>query len=280
MLSIRFLALISLSAQLFWSGSLLAQDKVYKTTNSNATEGKITKVDDTQVFIQLGEMGGTAVKRTELKAVEIPKPAAYEQGLKAWKDGKNEEFIAAFEPIHNQYYGLPQAWIEDVSVKLGQAYLKSKLWAKAVDVFTKLEKFYPQSPAKDVAISGEGEAAYGMGDKAKASSILETLIKEREKNLFVSNEQSDGLGKACVVLGRCYLDSNKLPQALETFLKVPVLYYVNPDAVAEAEYQAALIYEKMNNISRAKSQLEELLNDYPQSPFAAQAKKKIDSLKT
>jgi len=282
MLSIRFVALIAFSVQLFLTGNLLALDKILRTSSSNVLEGKITKVDDSQVYVQDGP-AQMAYKRSELQQVEIEKPAGYQEALKAYEEGKNEKAIATFEVIHNQYYGLPEPWLEDLSIKLGQAYLNVKMWGKAVDIYTKFKKFYPQSLSKDAAIAGEAHAAFGVNDKTKAITLLEGLISERGNQISVSPEQSEGLARACLILGRCYLGASKTEQALETFLKVPVLYHMSSEGkspsavVAEAQYEAALIYEKMNNPTRAKSQFEEIISQFPDSPFAAEAKKRMDS---
>lgn len=275
---IRYGILIGFGVQLLISGNLLAEDKLVRANGT--VSGKITKVDDNQVYLQLGDAGGTAFKRSDIKQVEIDKPASYEQGLKALKEGKIDAAIEAFEPIHSKYYGLPQPWLEDVSIKLGDCFLRKKNWAKARDVFQKFQKFYPQSSFKDAATYGDAHSSLGLNEKARAIELLEGMLAAHKDDISVSAEQSEGLGRACVVLGQSYAQSGKAKEALETFLKVPVLYYADGNAVAEAEYEAALIYEKQNNKKSARIQLETIINEFPDSPFAAEAKKKIDSLKS
>ena len=259
---------------------LSADDKIFRKGSDTPATGTILKVDETSVHISLpGGVGSTAIQRAEIERVEVTMPAAVQTGAKAALDGKADEAIKLLEPLYIQYRGLPQGWIEEMSIRLGEAYLAKKDWPKAGVLFTGFEKFYPNSDFRDAAISGEAECAFRLNKPEDATKLLERMVSEREKELAVTDEQSRALGRACVTLGRCLMATNKQDAALEAFLKTTVLYYKDPVAVSEALYESSMIFEKMNNLDRARGQLEDLLKEAPHSPLAAEAQKKLETLK-
>ena len=266
-------------AQTLVLSGLSAADKIFIKGNSTPNVGTITKVDDNAVFLNLEGVGGTSMQRANIERVEISKPADLVAGMKAASEGKFADAVNILEPHYTKYRGLPEAWIEETTARLGESYLATEKWAKAKDLFSAMRKYYPQSEFKDLVVSGQAQALYGMSKPEEAEKLLEPLVQERAKEESVSDEQNRALGKAYVTLGRCYAASKKNDQALNAFLSTTTIYYKDPVATSEAQYESALVFEKMENLSRARGQLEELLKLFPNMPIAADAKKKLDSMK-
>ncbi|MBI4027649.1 MAG: tetratricopeptide repeat protein [Verrucomicrobia bacterium] len=263
----------------FTTDVLLAVDKIYMKGSSTPTEGAILKVEDASVRVQLGGVGETALQIANIERVEVsPRPATLPAGLKAAGEHKVQDAIKTLEPIYTQYRGLPEAWIEECSARLGEAYVAAQDWAKARELFVRFQKAYPQSELRDSIQSGMAQALFGLKQPEEALKLLEPLVAGLEKEATISDEQNRAIGRACVTLGHCYKAAQKDDQALDAFLKTTVLYYLDGNAVAEAQYESALLFEKMNNLARARGQLEDLLKESPGSAFAAEAKKKLDSL--
>lgn len=273
---------VSFSLLLISLGSGLgAEDKIFLEGAAQPTLGIVEKVDDTGVTLKFSDgSGSTTIQRANIERVEITPPEeAFKAAQKAWDGGKMAEVASILAPIYTRYRGLPQNWIETISVRLGQAYVAEKDWIKAGALFDSFVKFHPNSESLDVIRSGQAQALYGQNKLAEAAVILEQLVADREKDVLLSEEQSRALGRACVILGRCHAGAKKNQEALEAFLKTVVLYYHDSGAVAEALYESALMYERLNNPARARGQLEELLSGFPNMPVAAEAKKKLDSMK-
>ncbi len=268
-----------LAAQILVDVSLQAQDKIYLRRVEAPVVGTVEKVDEASVLLGLNG-GYTTIQRTNIRAVEISKPITLTAGFKAMEEGKIKEAIQILEPIYTKYRGLSEPWIEEISVHLGESYLTAREWGKAKNLFVEFFKFYPSSVFRDLAISGEGKALYSLNQKEDAARLLEGLLVEPEKEISVSDEQNRALGKACVTLGHCYLDAKKNEQALEAFLKTMTLYYLDRDAVAEAQYESALLFGKLNDPIRARDQLEDLIKEFPTSPFAVEAKEKLNSFES
>jgi predicted Zn-dependent protease len=265
-----------LSASLIACTSGFAQDRVY--VKGTETTGTITKVDDLSVFIQTTGDGTLALQRGAIERVEIKKPATLASALKALEERKFTEAIQTLEPLHVKYRGLPEPWLEDATLKLGEAYLGTKDWVKARGIFAFFKKYYPKSPLLDIVVSNEAQALFSTQSLPEAAKLLEGMVSKHEKEVSVSDEQNRALGKAFVILGHCYLAGNKNEEALTAFLKTTTLYYMDAGAVAEAQYHSALLFEKMNQVSRARGQLEELIKESPNSPLAEEARKKLIAL--
>ncbi len=260
--------------------SLPAQDCLYKRGADAPVQGKIEKVDDNLIYIRLGAAGTTTQPRAQIERVEIARPAEADQGLKAAEEGQAAAAIASLEPLYIHYRGLPQDWIEEISAHLGEAYVIAKDWTKAQALFAGFNKFYPQSHFRDLVLIGEAEALFAGKKMDEAQKCFEALLAEHEKEISVTDDQGRALGQACLRLGQIYAAADRTEEALESLLKTTTIYYQNPRAVAEALYESALMFEKLKDPARARGQLEELLKEFPNSPFTEQARKKLETLKS
>ncbi len=259
---------------------LSAEDKIFQRGSSDPTLCTILQVDDADVQISLGETGSSKIPRSKIERVEIVTPASAQGGMKAFQGENFKQAIQRLEPFYAKYRCLPQEWIEQVTARLGESYLAVKEWTKAQELFSTFRKFYPESLLKDVARGGEAKALMGLNKKEAAKKILEEMMRDLEKETVISDDQSRALGRASVDLGRCYVAANQNDQALEAFLKTTTLYYMDSNAVAEALYESALVFEKLKNPAREKGQLESLLKDFPNISFAPDARKKLESIQS
>jgi tetratricopeptide (TPR) repeat protein len=260
--------------------SLFAEDRIFLKGSASPTVGTVLGCDEKGVNFELSKRAKTVIQRATIQRVEIPVPGDLEKGLKLWEDGKWKDAIKALEPSHLRYQGLPQDWIEVGSVRLGQSYLAEGSWAKAGGLFSSFQKFYPTSEFRDVALSGQAEAAFHQDQTDVAMNLLEKLIADHSKEISVSDEQSRALGRAHLILGRCYLAAKKTDEALRSFLATTTLYYRDPKAVMEAKYESALLFEKMNDFGQAQTQYEEYIDEFPDAPQIAQAKQRLENLKS
>jgi tetratricopeptide (TPR) repeat protein len=268
--------LVSLGLLMIVSGAF-AQDKVYMHTSQTPIVGTITKVDNTHVHLKI-PAGDTSLRRVDLRQVEINLPADASEGLKLVEDSKWTAAISKLEPIFSKYRGLPDERLEELTLRLGDAYIAEKQWVKATALFRDFQNFYSQSEAKDMATACLGRALFGQNQKKAAVELLEPLVAEKSKALSLPLEQNKAMGRAHLVLGRCYKESGNKERSLESFLKTIVLYYGDEKALAEAQYESALLYADMKQKDRAKALLEEVLGEHPDAPIAQDARKALESL--
>lgn len=116
-------------------------------------------------------------------------------------------------------------------------------------------------------------------------SLAEIYIEKKQwpDAIEVYNELSatdDDAYKAEVYfrLGEAHLASGDYEQALESFLRVVVLYHDQSQWVIEAKYRSAECFERLGMQERARKTYKELIDEFPESDFAPKAKIKLEQL--
>ncbi len=72
-------------------------------------------------------------------------------------------------------------------------------------------------------------------------------------------------------VGRTYYEEGQFQKALDVFAEVKQKYALNPRAVPATQFQIGLTYWKMGNWDRAKTELDWLIINYPDSPEGMKA---------
>ncbi len=255
-----------------------AEDKVFLKGSSVPTTGVILGMEKNQIYVQIGEAGTTGLALANVDRVEMAIPDSVTKGIQDAEAGKDAAAIATLDPTVTNFLGLPVSWMEDALLQLAQSYLAIQDWSNALERFSQLRTIYPQSPKLDMALAGESLALYQLKQFDAARKELETLFQSHSTEMALTADQNKALSRASVLLGKCYLVAKQDDKALEAFLSATTLYYLDSDAVAEAQFQSALLFEKINKLPRARGQLEDLIQEHPLSPLVADAKKKLESL--
>lgn len=272
----RCLAAVALfAAAAFWTAD--AQDKIFRVTGGDPLVGTIERVDDAKVYVTLGA-GSTSLERAQVARVEAPRPAALDEAAAAIDQGQTADAIKALEPIVQKYRGLPQDWIEEAAARLAEAEAAVGNFAKARAACADFHKFYPKSRFTESVRSSEAEALYAEKKTDEALKLFEEIVATHEKEMVPSDEEGRVLAHACLRVGQIYAAKQQFENALNRLLRVTVIYRQNPGATAEALLESAGVYEALKNPASARSQLEELLQDFPNSALASKARQKLKSL--
>jgi TolA-binding protein len=104
------------------------------------------------------------------------------------------------------------------------------------------------------------------------------MVAERGKILGLTDADQNDMASACLTLGECYYAQGQKAKALESFLKVTALYYVNGPAVAEALYWSGIIFEETNNLPRAAGQYKDFLKAAAGSPRSDDARNRLQKV--
>jgi TolA-binding protein len=250
--------------------ALHAQDKLF-TEQGAVHNGRIMKVDADGVWIDLGG-AQSKIKRSEVTRVDISVPSEAEDAFAMHTAGQYSAAIPKLENVLGRYAGLPQEWIERAGYVLADCYLKTNNYPKALETFQQTEKYFPESPRVATSIAGRARAAFAMKDYDGAEKLLEPLVTNREKVVGLTDADKSDLANAYLTLGECYYAQGDKPKALDAFLRVTALYYVNPHMVAEALYWSGVVFEETNNLQRAAGQYKDFLKSAAGSPRAADAR--------
>jgi TolA-binding protein len=120
----------------------------------------------------------------------------------------------------------------------------------------------------------DADAEYGLGlcsaKEGKYDDALQHLSKVLEQ------DEGETAARAQVEMGNIYATKNDLEAANRAYLRVALLYD-HPELTPEALFKAAQCLEKMNKPTDATKFYKELVEKYPNSSYAAQAKQKVSS---
>ncbi len=156
-----------------------------------------------------------------------------------------DKSIEIFEQIvKNSPYG---EYADDAQFKIGEAYKRSNRFAEATEAFGKLLEEHPKSPLKDKANYEIAQCAYlaSLGSSYDQTSTDEAI--EHFKG-FVSGSDGSTL-------------SEEAKKSLD----------ILKNKKAEALYDKAHFYEKVGKNNSAAVYYRELVDNYPQSPLAAES---------
>lgn len=259
-----------------WLPDTGAQDKLY-TEQGAVHNGRVMKVDAEGVWIDLGG-AQSKIKRSDLTRVEIPVPPEADEAFKLHDSGQYDVASVKLEMVMGRYEGLPQDWIEQAGYMLADCHLKTNNYSKALEIFQRTEKFFPDSPRVATSVAGRARAAFGLKDYDGAVKLLGPLVADKEKVVGLTDADKNDLASACLTLGECYYAQGQKTKALESFLKVTALYDVNLPAVSEALYWSGVVFEETNNLQRAAGQYKDFLKTAAGSPRAGDARSRLQKL--
>lgn len=117
----------------------------------------------------------------------------------------------------------------------------------------------------------------GRAHKNKAQ-FADAIVAFESATKDEFGEKTQTAAKCQFLIGETLLLQKKYKPALEAYLKVYLLYQF-PQWQAPALYQAGQCDEALEQWQKALTSYEDLLRDFPESPYAAQAKKRIADVK-
>lgn len=245
-----------------------------KTTNRT---GEVVRVEADGITIKLA-VGEFKILKTEIIRVDITKQPAYDAGLAALKANKPQDAVTVLKPIVDRLAGAQVAWVQDAVLRLGDGYLALKDYTSAKRVFDLFKKVYADSPQAAIIDVKFARVLLDQNDVAKASELLKAFLGTTTKKSFLTDDEEMAVAEAYVSLGDCQLAANAPDNALETYLKVVTLFDLDQDRAAEAKYKAGKVFEQLKNWKRAKGTFAEVVKDFGNSRFAADAQQRLTAL--
>ena len=152
--------------------------------------------------------------------------------------------------------------------RLGLALGHLERWPAAEEVLGKLAREYRDFPNLAEAELWRGRALAEQSKARPARAAFERVL---------SLDKGELAAQARLQLGGLLEDQGRPEEALSEYLKVALLY-AHEQAVAEALLSAGRCLEALDDAEKARSQYRELLEKHPRSPFAAQARARLEAL--
>ena len=183
--------------------------------------------------------------------------------------------------------------------ELGQLLLEREEYSEARTVFEELAD--TDQRFRQEANLGIGRAALGLGDTGSARQFFERVLAINESNdaaraglgkvlladgrtdearrLFsmVAGENNTAVGaEAQFLLAMSYQEMGDTEEALEEYSKVSVLFEAYDIWVAESQYKTAEIYIREGRRGDARSLLESIVENYPETAGAEKAQQLLN----
>ena len=185
-------------------------------------------------------------------------------GKISFKSGHYGEAIKYFEDIAGKFPDSPE--VEKASFYIAQCNLKMGNWRSAEEMFRRFIADCPWSSFVGDANLGLAVSLKGQKKFDKAVQLYKKAAKTYKGNIVPG---------ALIGIGDCYFEEGNYEKALPFYLRVTILYQQFKDEAAEAYMRGGMAYEKLGKDDEASASYKELIEKFPESPFAAAAKKKI-----
>lgn len=133
------------------------------------------------------------------------------------------------------------------------------------------------APAASPIGGGDPRAEYQQAQKSYANEDYEQALRQFDEYLQkYPNDES--ASNAQFWKAKCYMNVNKFQEAIQEFEKMRTNYSTSTK-VPFAVHNEAVAYSKLGQMDKAQSLLQEVVDKYPVSPAADQAKSDLKKLK-
>jgi TolA-binding protein len=249
------------------AGFVIAAGNVQAATvilpNGNRIEGTDIRAQRNGDIILTTPAGQrTFARGTYAKAI-ADKPAAFDQARALAGQGKQDEAIAMLEKIANDFRYLD--WDNNALVAIAQIQGSRNQTKEAVDTF---ERLLRQSPElrDDSNVQGLYRDALlkaGMYDK------LEPVVNQ----MIAKGSRADA-AKAQVIRGDIRMAKGEVEAAAMDYLRSAILFEAEVAVQPEALFKAGEALDRLRD-PRAKEMYRKLVQKYPQSSFAQDARSRM-----
>ncbi|HUT12727.1 MAG TPA: tetratricopeptide repeat protein [Thermoguttaceae bacterium] len=151
----------------------------------------------------------------------------------------------------------------------GNAAGQLKQWQQSLDLLSKCVEQFPASKYLPQALYEKGWALQKLDKPDEAMPIYQQVIAQTDQ---------EPAARAKFATGAIYFGRGEHADAIINYIDVASNYAI-PDLQADALWEAARCYEVIRKIPQAINQYEKLVNQFPQSAKAAQAKTRLEELK-
>jgi len=150
----------------------------------------------------------------------------------------------------------------------GQAAAKLNRWDESAQWLKQAAEQFPQSPLIPQILYDRAAALENQGQSEEAIQLYQQVIAKTDRELAAQSQ---------FMIGQIQARQRKHAEAIQSFYKVAYGYSF-PARQAEAMYAAGQSLEALKNPTQAVKQYRELLEKFPESAPAAQARERIQAI--
>lgn len=202
-------------------------------------------------------------ERARVKQVMTPRPPEMDQAGAAFQARRFDEAIRLLREVYAKHRFFH--WGEQASRLIGRAYLEKGDTDDAVKAFEEHLQRYPRAEQDSDWLWLYLSALLKKGDAAKLEPRLNKIIAEGARR---------DAARAQIFRGDLRLAANQLEAAVLDYLRAVMFYASEKEQLPTAMFKAASTLERLRD-PRAKEWYRRVAEEFPNSPEAAEARKKL-----
>ena len=215
--------------------------------------------------------------------------ALFEEGTRAFNEKKYVRALDSFSKIRTDHPFSPQ--VTQAELKIAEAYFFNEQYPEAINAFKEFQTLHPTNENIPMVVLRLGEAHFKQVTAIDRDQKNTQIAKDYFENVIANYPKSPQAAAARENLAKClvylaehefnvayfYFQQEKYPAARDRFEEIVRKYKDTPTAVKSLFYLGES-YKNEKNAIRATLAYEALIQHYPQTKFAADAKTQLAQL--
>lgn len=231
--------------------------------NGSRVEGTAIRASRTGDIILTTAAGQQTFPRGQYTKAIADKPAAFDQARTLAGQGKHDEAIALLEKIATEYRFLD--WDNNSYMAIAQIHASRGNHTAAVDVYERLMRQAPELK-EDANIQSSYRSAL------LAAKMYDKLLPSLDQ--AISKGSRSDAAKAQLMRGDIRLAQGQVEAAVMDYLRTAILFESEKAIQPEALFKAGQGLEQLRD-PRAKDMYRKLVQNYPSSSYAQDARSKM-----
>jgi tetratricopeptide (TPR) repeat protein len=227
------------------------------------------------VAVKLGAgMGEVGYPVANIERINFPEPAALKQARDLVARGKSAEALGVLRPVVDYYEpfrDIPGGYWGEATLLRVNALISSGREGEAGPLIQQLAQVSTDPELLNAAKVQQAASWARKGQHEKALGIYDQIIK--------ASTDRDALASAWLNKGHSLLALKKWEPAALAYLHIPVFYSSRTLLMPKALKGASQALAGLGDYAGAIKRLEQIVQDFPSSPEAAEVKAEIEKLK-
>ena len=212
--------------------------------------------------------------------------ALYQEGMRNFNEKRYVRALDNFTKLRSDYPFSPL--LTDVELKIADAYYLNQQYPEAINAFKEFQSMHPAHEQIPFVILRLGQAHFDQFSNTERDQKNTEIAKSYFETVLTTYPKSPQAAEARQKLAKCveylaehefniaqfYYQQEKYAAARDRFEEIVRKYKDTPTAVKSLFYLGES-YQKEKNAPRATLAYEALIQHYPQSNFAAEARNRL-----
>ena len=261
--SVSVMKMVTIMCVLLLGCIVISEAAYVVTKQGKRIEGTEIRAKATGEIILQTTQGQRNFSKGQYSRAVADNPPQFDRAKQLINERKFDAAVPILESIVKKYRFLE--WDNQARVLLPQVYLGKGDFGAAVKAFEELFRVSPKSKEKEDLLWGYRDTLIKAGKVAQLEPVLDKVIQ--------GGSRADA-ARAQIMRGDIRRSQGQLESAALDYLRTVILFEKEKSSQPEALFKAASALEELRD-RRYKELYKRLANDYPNSPYASEARAKL-----